>query len=180
MSGLDVCRNIKSRYRAPVIMLTANSEITTIVSCLQAGADQYVVKPCHIDGLEARIHATIRLYNNSSGSLAATTVVERLKGALTVNWQLRMLTTAAGKFILLTEKEMALFELLVSENSVLSRERAYASIYESAMPALNRSIDNLVSRLRRKLVALSVGIDIQPIRGGGYLLINPTEERPEP
>ncbi len=173
ISGLDVCRKIKGRHRAPVIMLTANKGTVAIVNCLQAGADQYIVKPYHIDELEARIQATMRLYDNSSLSLNAKASAERLQGQVTVNWLLRMLTTADGKFVRLTEKEMALFELLVAVDGVLSRERAYSSIYESKMAPFNRSIDVLVSRLRRKLVELSIGIDILSARGGGYMLINP-------
>ena len=175
ISGLDVCRKIKSRHRAPVIMLTANKATFAIVNCLRAGADQYIVNPCHIDELEARIYATLRLYENSSWSLNATASAERLQGQLTVNWLLRMLTTADGKFVRLTEKEIALFELLLAVDGVLSRDIAYSSIYGSTMAPLNRSIDILVSRLRRKLVVLSIGIDVRSSRGGGYMLINPTQ-----
>jgi DNA-binding response OmpR family regulator len=173
ISGLDVCRKIKGRHRAPVIMLTSNKATVAMVNCLQAGADQYIVKPHHIDELEARIYATMRLYENSSWKLDATASAERLQGQVTVNWLLRMLTTVDGKFVRLTEKEMALFELLVAVDGVLSRESAYSSIYGSTMAPLNRSIDVLVSRLRRKLVVLSIGMDVLSVRGGGYMLINP-------
>ncbi len=176
LSGLDICRKIKSRYRAPVIMLTANKGTATIVNCLQAGADQYIVKPYHIDELEARMQATMRLYDTQQDATATATAAERLRECVNVNWLLRVISVADGAFVRLTEKEMALFELLASEDGPLDRERAYASIYGAAMTPFNRSIDILVSRLRKKLGELQVGIDILTVRGGGYILAVPERE----
>ncbi len=176
LSGLDICRKIKSQYRAPVIMLTANKGTSTIVNCLQAGADQYIVKPYHIDELEARMQATMRLYETQQEAANVTSAAERLRECVTVNWLLRVISVPDGSFVRLTEKEMALFELLASEDGPLDRERAYASIYGAAMTPFNRSIDILVSRLRKKLGELQAGIDILTVRGGGYILAVPERE----
>lgn len=177
-SGLDVCRKIKSRHRAPVIMLTSNKGTETIVNCLNAGADQYIVKPCDVDELVARMVATMRLYEvEVQGATPANDMAGRYRAHFSVNWLLRTLTTHSGKSVRLTEKELALFELFVAAaDSTLNRQQAYGSIYGVEMDPLNRAIDILVSRLRRKLQELQADIDIVTIRGGGYLLAIPAME----
>ena len=177
-SGLDVCRKIKSRHRAPVIMLTCNKGTDTIVSCLNAGADQYIVKPCHSDELVARMVATMRLYvAEPESSMSAPSLADRYRKHFSVNWLLRTLTVRNGKIMRLTEKELALFELfVVAADSTLNRQLAYGSIYGIEMDPLNRAIDILASRLRRKLQELQAGIDIVTIRGGGYTLVLPQSE----
>jgi DNA-binding response OmpR family regulator len=194
-SGLDVCRKIKSRHRAPVIMLTSNKETDTIVSCLNAGADQYVVKPYDLNELEARMVATMRLYNGGldgparmvatmrqlngvhDGQAMESDPADRFREHFNVNWLLRKLTASSGATVSLTEKEMALFELFVAAaDRTLTRQGAYVSIYGTEMDPLNRSIDILVSRLRKKMLVLDAGVDIVTVRGGGYLLVMPDVE----
>jgi len=177
-SGLDVCRKIKSRHRAPVIMLTSNKGTDTIVSCLNAGADQYIVKPCATDELVARMVATMRLYDaEPEGSGSAPDLADRYREHFSVNWLFRTLTVRNGTSVRLTEKELALFELfVVAADSTLNRQLAYGSIYGIEMDPLNRAIDILASRLRRKLQGLQAGIDIVTIRGGGYMLVLPQSE----
>jgi len=177
-SGLDVCRKIKSRHRAPVIMLTSNKSTDTIVSCLNAGADQYVVKPYEVNELVARMEATMRLYDGGGdGSLPSADPADRYREHFSVNWLLRKLTAGSGITVNLTEKELALFELFVAAaDRTLNRQTAYVSIYGAEMDPLNRSIDILVSRLRKKLQVLDAGVDIVTVRGGGYLLVMPDAE----
>jgi len=174
-SGLDVCRKIKSRHRVPVIMLTSNKGTETIVNCLNAGADQYIVKPCDVDELVARMVATMRLYDVETQSpVPASAPTGRYREQFSVNWLLRTLTAGSGKSVRLTEKELALFELfLAAADSTLNRQQAYGSIYGVEMDPLNRAIDILVSRLRRKLQELQADVDIITIRGGGYTLAMP-------
>ncbi len=122
------------------------------------------------------MQATMRLYDTQQDATATATAAERLRECVNVNWLLRVISVADGAFVRLTEKEMALFELLASEDGPLDRERAYASIYGAAMTPFNRSIDILVSRLRKKLGELQAGIDILTVRGGGYILAVPERE----
>jgi DNA-binding response OmpR family regulator len=177
-SGLDVCRKIKSRHRAPVIMLTSNKGTDTIVSCLNAGADQYIVKPCNSNELVARMEATMRLYGAAPEFPGpGPDLADRYREHFSVNWLLRTLTVNNGTNVRLTEKELALFELfVVAADRTLNRRLAYGAIYGIEMDPLNRAVDILASRLRRKLQGLDAGIDIVTIRGGGYMLVLPQSE----
>jgi len=179
-SGLDVCRKIKGRHRAPVIMLTSNRDTDTIVSCLNAGADQYMVKPYDVNELDARMVAALRLYETAFDSASQSSdPASRYRDHFNVNWLLRRLTASNGKTVTLTEKELALFELFVaSVDNMLNRQSAYGSIYGAEMDPMNRSIDILVSRLRKKIQVLEAGVDIVTVRGGGYLLVMPEEALP--
>lgn len=170
-SGLDLCRKIKGRYRVPVVMLTANSQIETIVNCLNAGADQYLVKPYHAEELIARVEAVLRLYPDSA---ATDRTRERLPFPVKVDWLERKLIGRDGSTIRLTEKELSLLELFIAAgDSLLDREKSFAAIYDKEMDPFNRSIDILVSRLRKKLMLVEQKSDIMTIRGRGYLLVMP-------
>lgn len=170
-TGLDVCRKIKARLRVPVIMLTANGNTETIVNCLSAGADQYVVKPYNVDELVARMEATLRLYEGNS---ADNRVTDRLPSGISFSWAERQLVGRDGTAVKLTEKEIALFELFMAAgDTYLGRERAFSAIYGVEMEPFNRSIDILVSRLRKKLMVIDKASDIMTVRGRGYLLVLP-------
>ena len=101
ISGLDVCRKIKARYRAPVVMLTTNAQMETIVNCLNAGADQYLVKPYRIEELIARIEAVLRLYPDRT---AIAQKREALPFPVNIDWAERKLIGRDGSVIRLTEK----------------------------------------------------------------------------
>ena len=122
--------------------------------------------------------ATMRLYAaEPESSMSAPSLADRYRKHFSVNWLLRTLTVRNGKILRLTEKELALFELfVVAADSTLNRQLAYGSIYGIEMDPLNRAIDILASRLRRKLQELQAGIDIVTIRGGGYTLVLPQSE----
>ena len=176
ISGLDVCRKIKARYRAPVVMLTANAQMETIVNCLNAGADQYLVKPYRIEELIARIEAVLRLYPDRT---AITRTREALPFPVNIDWAERKLIGRDGSVIRLTEKELSLLELFIAAgDSLLDREKSFAAIYDKEMDPFNRSIDILVSRLRKKLMVVERNSDIMTIRGRGYHLVMP-QQSPE-
>lgn len=168
-SGLDICRKVKARFKCPVIMLTANSETDTIVACLNAGADQYVVKPYRIEELAARITAATRPYKVRDQRVPETGNLNRF--GISVDWNLRLLSGEAAESVKLTEKELALLEIiLASADGYIDRNAAFSSIYGYEMEPMNRAIDILVSRLRKKLRAIQKKIEIVNIRGCGYSL----------
>lgn len=170
-SGLDLCRKIKGRYRVPAVMLTANSEVETVVNCLNAGADQYLVKPYKIEELIARVEAVLRLYPDRAEMDRQRA---RLQFPVKIDWAERKLIGRDGSTIRLTEKELSLLELFIAAGDrLLDREKSFAAIYDKEMDPFNRAIDILVSRLRKKLMAVAPNSDIMTVRGRGYLLVIP-------
>jgi len=168
-SGLDICRKIKARHNCPVIMLTGNSETDSIVACLNAGADQYVVKPYKIEELAARIMAAARLYTTSAVPVPENGKPNRYD--VSVDWNLRLISVNGAESAKLTEKELALLEIfLASIDGYIDRASAFSSIYGYEMEPMNRTIDILVSRLRKKLCVNQKRVEIVNIRGLGYSL----------
>src|SRR3989338_6301331 len=169
-SGLDVSMRAKGALGVPVIMLTGDRRTRTVVNCLNAGADQYVTKPYDIDELVARIGAVLRLYE---GKVANYRPNEILSSGIRINWDERRLSSAHGSVVSLTEKELALLALfLASDEAYVDREWAFSAIYGMERGPLNRAVDVLISRLRKKLVLLDSAIDIVTVRGNGYFLVS--------
>ena len=165
-TGLDICSRLKARFRKPVIMLTGDSATETIVACLNAGADQYVVKPYNIAELVARISAACRTY---SEGVRPGSAEQRLRKDVQINWRLRMVSGKPDLQQKLTEKELALLELfMASANGYIDRARSFSALYGYEMEPMNRSIDILVSRLRKKLRRALDGMEIVTVRGSGY------------
>lgn len=173
-NGLELCLQIKSGMDIPVIMLTANDDNSTIVQCLDAGADQYIVKPHHYDELLARIRAVIRLYKKNNVSNQIET--ETRFGNLLLNDNTRTLTID-GHTIQLTEKENVAAKILIRNyGETLERETLYQELYGIDYNPLNRSVDMLLARLRKKLETPATGLQLQPVRNRGYrLILTPAE-----
>lgn len=174
-NGLDLCLRIKSMTAVPVIMLTGNDNTQTIVSCLDAGADQYILKPYVLEELLARIRAVIRLYEKKEGIGS-----ESDYGDFKLNVLEQNLSTSEGS-VRLTDKEMAFAELMLNAlGSVVSREYWYRVIYEREFDSLSRNLDVLAGRVRQKLASITKDFSIKSIRGKGYMMYHRpfnTEER---
>jgi len=167
-NGLELCRHIKSQYHVPLIMLTGNDKVQTVVSCLDAGADQYVVKPYILEELLARLRAAIRMYSDHkvpvqelpSGN-AEVVRVDVLEQTLEIE----------EDRIKLTDKEFALAETLIANMDFpVSRHHLSSVIYEREFDPSNRSLDVLVGRLKRKLLPVTDKLAIKPVRGKGYMI----------
>jgi DNA-binding response OmpR family regulator len=174
VSGLDVCRKVKAHIKAPVIMLTANSNTETIVSCLNAGADQYVIKPYNPHELIARIEAVTRLYYGKIDTTPKK--YNSFANLLALSWQSLRLSGRDGRSVGLTKKEMSLLELfLASDDGYIDRRKSFYSIYGYEMDPSLRSIDVLISRLRKKLQMVEKSLKIKSSRGEGYVMIQSPE-----
>mgnify|MGYP002714061427 FL=1 len=168
--GLSLCRDLRSRSRVPVIMLTAMGDEADRIVGLEMGADDYVPKPFSPRELLARIRAVLRR------SMAAPEIgIPRSDKVQFAGWRLdksrRELTTPDGVVIDLTGGD---FDLLVAfvenPNRVLTRDQLYDITRGRSAPPLDRSIDVHVSRLRRKLEHCTGGHDIiKTVRGSGYV-----------
>ena len=166
--GVDVCREVRTRFDVPIIMVTARGEDSDIVIGLDAGADDYVSKPFSPRALVARIHAVVRRARGAIGPSAKALEV----GAIRVDPQ-SMRASIAGRDIALTGHEFSILKVLAERaGRVLSREQLLDLAGSGAEDAFERSIDFHISRLRQKL-----GDDarqpryLKTIRGSGYMLV---------
>ena len=160
LDGLAVCRRLRGKgLPTPILMLTARDAVPDRVAGLEAGADDYLVKPFAVQELIARLRALTRRGADLSGSGL------RSYGDLTLDVAARR-ATRAGRPIELTGREAALLELLLRESGrVVTRERAIEEIWDDGAEA--NVVDRYVTRLRRKLGTPPL---IRTVRGSGFTL----------
>jgi DNA-binding response OmpR family regulator len=170
-TGLALCRHVQSFCDVPIVVLTGNNKLETLVSCLKAGADQYIVKPCDIRELDARIIASLRkLPGEDNGKTRELKL--QLDERIALNWTDQMLRHSNGSSIKLTDMEIGLLELFVSsKDRYIDRADAFQVLYGYEMQPSNRSIDVLASKLRKKLVTLDPSYIVRTLRGRGYALV---------
>lgn len=161
MDGLAVCRRLRAKGLAtPVLMLTARDAVPDRVAGLEAGADDYLVKPFATEELIARLRALTRR-GAAGGGTTDTLAFGDLRLDLMARTALRGDRRAA-----LTGRETALLELLMRDpHGVLTRERALAELWDDA--AVPNVVDRYVGRLREKLGEPAL---IHTVRGVGFTL----------
>ena len=158
LDGLAVCRRLRDRGLAtPVLLLTARDELDDRVAGLDAGADDYVVKPFETVELLARVRALLRR------GKAPETVLS--VGDLTLELETRTVARG-GRVVALSEREADLLELLLrNAHRVVSRRQALTQIWGGE--ANENVVDRYVSNLRRKLGQPPL---IDTVRGVGFVL----------
>jgi two-component system response regulator MprA len=164
MDGLEVCRRLRAgEPDLPILMLTAKGRVPDRVAGLDAGADDYLVKPFALDELLARIRALLRRARSTDDHL--------LRFAdLTLNSSTREVTRAQRQ-IDLTTKEFDLLEFLMRHpRQVFSRETIFERVWGSDFLGESNVIDVHVMRLRDKLEATGEPRLLHTIRGAGYSL----------
>lgn len=166
MDGLEVCRRIRARGdETPILMLTARHEVNDRVAGLDAGADDYLVKPFALDELLARLRALLRRHD---GSLGETRVLEAAD--LRMDLATRQVWRGERHFSL-TKTEFDLLELLLSNAGVvLSRAQIYEAIWGFDFESSSNSLDVYIGYLRRKSEEAGEPRLIQTVRGVGYVL----------
>jgi two-component system, OmpR family, response regulator RegX3 len=166
-SGIDVCRELRTRSRVPIIMVTAkSSEIDTVVG-LEVGADDYVTKPYRLRELVARMRAVLRRSPSADPSEAPGEVLE--VGTLRLDPE-RHEVYLKGEMIPLPLKEFELLELLMGNaGRVLTRETLIDRIWGPHYVGDTKTLDVHVKRLRAKVEEdPSHPTRITTIRGLGY------------
>ncbi|MER5930923.1 response regulator transcription factor [Streptomyces sp. NPDC002054] len=164
INGFEVCRRIRTRSTIPLIMLTACGDDHDIVAGLEAGADDYVVKPVTAPVLEARIRAALRRAEPATGSAPgekhAGLAIDR--AGLTV--------AKDGTSIALPPVELRLLlELSASPGRVFSREQLLETVWDHGFLGDSRLVDAAVGRLRAKIEDVPARPRfIQTVRGFGY------------
>jgi two-component system OmpR family response regulator len=170
--GLTICRELRSRSGPdiPVIFLTARTDETDRVVGLELGADDYVVKPFSSRELLARIKAVLRRVNSLPPQRAARRAGSVRFDGWVLSLSRRELQSADGVGIPLSTAEFRLLKVLVDHPGVvLSREQLLDLTVGREADPFDRSIDNQISRLRRKVEPDPKNPTIiQTHRGGGY------------
>jgi len=165
MDGVEVCRRVRERGdRTPVLMLTARDAVTDRVEGLDAGADDYLVKPFALDELLARLRALLRrtVAPPNEGILKFGDVVMDLQ---------TMEVRRAQRDLPLTRTEFRLLELFMrNPRVVLSRSRIFEEVWGYDFGASSNALEVYVSYLRRKLEADGEPRLIHTVRGVGYTL----------
>jgi DNA-binding response OmpR family regulator len=158
--GVDICRRLRRRSRVAIIVVTARGEEPERVLALDAGADDYMVKPFGLAELLARIRAVLRRVHPGDGVLR--------HGPLAVDVRARKVTVA-GREVALTPKEFDILECLAADpGRVVSRQEILDSAWDAHWYGPTKVLDVHVAALRRKL-----GVPIEAAYGRGFRLGGP-------
>ncbi len=170
-SGLDICRDLRARSSIPIILLTALKEDIDRIIGLEIGADDYLSKPFNPRELLARIRAILR---RLPGPATATQAQSYAFEGFSLDPALRRVCTPEGSEVPLTGAEFDLLHrLLERPGRVLSREQLIDLTKGRDGDQFDRSIDVLMSRLRRKLGDDKALRLIKTVRNGGYQFTAP-------
>ncbi|GAB2612060.1 response regulator transcription factor [Streptomyces capparidis] len=167
MSGLEVCRRIRSADQVPIVMATARGDDVDVIVGLEAGADDYVVKPVRARVLEARIRAVLRRVGVSAADGRAPGV--EVHGDLTID-RAGLTVSHRGVAVALAPSELRLLLVLsASPGQVFSRQQLLESVWEHSYHGDSRLVDACVKRLRTKMgEPPGQPRYVQTVRGFGY------------
>lgn len=162
LNGIEVCKEArKNGYAGGIIMLTAKDDSSNIIQGLDAGADDYVIKPFKMEELLARIRAVLRRKDKPINQVIQ---IDNLK----LNLNTRTLFKDQHE-ILLTKNEFLLLEyLFVNKGNVLTREQIYLHVWGYDHEMTNNNLDALVKLVRKKIDDERPKSIIENIRGIGY------------
>ena len=166
--GLDVLRELRGRSSyVPILVLTARDGIDDRVNGLNAGADDYVVKPFAMKELAARLRALLRRPGQGLSTVLSV-------GNLQLHTVSRQVTVN-GKNVHFSVREVEVIELLMRhESQIVTRGSLEDSLSDPSKNASPNSIEALISRLRRRLGPIGAGCSIHTLYGIGYLLKDDT------
>jgi two-component system OmpR family response regulator len=164
VDGFEVCRRLRAgQVWAPILMLTARDDVADRVAGLDAGADDYLVKPFAFDELLARLRALVRRGGPERPTLLRIDDLCIDPATRTV--------TRAGTTIELTAREFALLEYLAQHpGQVLSRTRILEHVWDMNYDGLSNVVDVYVGYLRAKIDRPFATPLIHTVRGAGYCL----------
>jgi len=183
IDGLAVCRRVRQKYLTPIIMLTARTEEVDQILGLEVGADDYISKPFSIRQVLARVRAMLRRVeldsqssmttetssHEASSVVALDTPPPLVRGPLQIHLA-EHIVRLNGQEIELTPKEYDLLVLLASHPGwVFKREVLIQQIWGDSYEGFDRTIDNHITRLRKKLGP--VGEKIDTVWGVGYRFV---------
>ncbi len=161
--GVDFVKSLRKKgFQTPVVFLTAKTEDSHKIEGLEAGADDYIVKPFNIKELTLRIKAVLRRTSIKKETLQYKDVVMLIDSQQVF---------VADKEIFLTKLEFNLLsELIKNKNIVLSREALLSSVWRDDETYQDRTVDVAVKRLKEKIDPDKTKNYINSVRGVGYKL----------
>ncbi|OIJ14658.1 DNA-binding response regulator [Anaerobacillus alkalilacustris] len=163
LDGWELCKEIRSSFKTPIIMLTGKGESYDIIKGLDLGADDYVVKPFDPNELIARVKAVLRRYNvlNSEQEIISfPTLVIDMKQYKVRSYE---------EEITLPPKEIELlFFLAANANRVFTRQQLLDQIWGYDFEGDPRTVDVHIKRIREKLGKKAIDWELKTLRGIGY------------
>ncbi|GAC1603264.1 MAG: two-component system response regulator TcrA [Acidimicrobiales bacterium] len=168
IDGFEVCRRLREAQRwAPVLIVSARTEVDDRVKGLDVGADDYLVKPFSFVELAARLRALTRRGQQQRPALLEVGDL-RLDPATHLAWR-------GETQLSLSAKEFALLELFLRHpGEVITRTRIIDSIWDFAFEGVSNVVDQYVAYLRRKIDRPFGRQDLETVRGAGYRLRAPS------
>ncbi|HSM43552.1 MAG TPA: response regulator transcription factor [Acidimicrobiia bacterium] len=168
VDGTELLRMIRAVSQVPVIVITARGADETVVATLDAGADDYLVKPFSMAQLEARVRAVLR--RRGAGEESSTLVL----GQLTVDVPSRD-ATLAGERLDLSPKEFDMLRVLVERaGEVMTKRELLAEVWREPYGGSDHTVDVHISWLRKKLgETANQPRYIQTVHGVGVKLVDP-------
>ena len=173
-SGVDIIRDVRSKSDIGIIVMSGRSDEIERVVCIETGADDYVVKPFSSREMVARIRQLMyRTRGVSYGDVAPINDSEtgRYKfNDFIFDTSAMALTAPSGDVVSLTTLEFSVLKTLVTHaREVLSRDFLLESVHAANWAGSDRNIDNLVSRIRKKMTAPGSAPPVRTVRGVGYM-----------
>lgn len=169
LSGLEVCRRIRSEKDTPIIMLTARDSVIDRVSGLDQGADDYIVKPFEIEELLARIRSLLRRVEFDED--VRYSQFSRLRFRDLIIEKESRVVHRGDELIELTKREYELLMTLMQNvNVVLSRKELLEKVWGYKMSVETNVVDVYIRYLRNKIDEPNEPSYIQTVRGAGYVM----------
>jgi len=171
-TGLDLCRVIRSKSSAPIIFISGNRNPDVVASCLEAGADHFLQKPIHSDILTGHVNSALRrVYGD--GRKNGVSPPKHPGPLLDISLdEGTNLLCCEDRVAALTKREMVVMDVLIMGFSHLVSREEMIFLTNSVVMKMNaRYLDNLVSRIRKKLASVTSKYEILTVRSLGYALV---------
>jgi len=172
--GFNLAREVRTKTNVPIIMISGKGDMIDRIVGLELGADDYIAKPFHMREVLARVRAVLRRYDNQAPETERPPENGKSRCFEFEGWRLdagrRSLTSPEGQNCELTTAEFNLLLLLLERpGRVLSRDELMDLLKGHDWTPLDRSIDGLVARLRKKIERGEVPQLVKTVRGVGYV-----------
>mgnify|MGYP000259177820 CR=1 FL=1 len=182
-SGVDIIRDVRSKSDIGIIVMSGRSDEIERVVCIETGADDYLTKPFNPRELIARLRAVLRRYGSQipqAGGQPSDADAEYAFGQMVLDIVRRELRSNSGEEIPLTNAEYRLLEFFLRHpNEIVPRTKLLEELGSDLSQYVDRTVDVLILRLRRKIERVpSKPIHLQTRRGQGYIFVtNDASER---